>query len=67
MLEGKPVVKCNENTGEVLHPVGNGAVGIDIGPQTIAYVSDTELALKELADRVNNIERDKRVLQRKLD
>lgn len=66
-LEGKPIVKCSKDTGEVLHPVGSGAVGIDIGPQTIAYVSDNEVALKELADKVNNIEQKKRVLQRKLD
>ena len=66
-LEGKPAVKYDRNTGEVRHPVGSGAVGIDIGPQTIAYASDTEVALKELADKVNNIEQKKRVLQRKLD
>ena len=67
MLEGKPAVKVNKNTGEILHPVGQGAVGIDIGPQTIAYVSDKEVDLKELANHVNDIEREKRVLQRKLD
>ena len=67
MLEGKPVLKYDESTGEVRHPSGNGAVGIDIGPQTIAYVSDNEVELKELADQVNNIEREKRILQRKLD
>jgi len=67
MLEGKPVVKVNKNTGELLHPVGHGAVGIDIGPQTIAYASEKEVALKELADQVNNIEKEKRILQRKLD
>lgn len=66
-LEGKPVIKCNKETGEILHPVGSGAVGIDIGPQTIAYASESEVALKELADQVNNIEQEKRILQRKLD
>ena len=67
MLEGKPAVKFDKKTGEVRHPVGTGAVGIDIGPQTIAYVSDNEVKLQELADRVNNIENEKRILQRKLD
>lgn len=67
MLEGKPAVKVDKNTGELRHPSGQGAVGIDIGPQTIAYVADDEVALKELADQVNNIEREKRILQRKLD
>ena len=67
MLEGKPVIKCRKETGEILHPVGSGAVGIDIGPQTMAYASESEVALKELADQVNNIEHEKRVLQRRLD
>ena len=67
MLEGKPVLKRDKNTGEVCHPVGSGAVGIDIGPQTIAYVSDSEAVLKEIADQVISIEKKKRILQRKLD
>lgn len=67
MLEGKPVIKRNKKNGNVLHPVGIGMVGIDIGPQTIAYVSDTTAMLKELADEVKNIEREKRVIQRKMD
>ncbi len=67
MLEGRPVIKYDKHTGEILHPVGCGAVGIDIGPQTIAYVAEEETALKELADKVNNIEREKRIIQRKLD
>lgn len=67
MLEGKPAIKYDMRTGEVRHPVGSGAVGIDIGPQTIAYVSDSEVKLQELADQVNNIENEKRILQRRLD
>ena len=66
-LEGKPAVKYNRQTGEVLHPIGHGKVGIDICPQTIAYAAENEVKLLELADRVNNIEREKRVLARKLD
>ena len=67
MLEGKPAVKVDAQTGEVKHPVGHGAVGIDIGPQTIAYAAEQEVGLLELADKVQNIEKEKRVLQRKLD
>lgn len=67
VLEGIPAIKRNRETGERIHPVGKGAVGIDIGPQTIAYVSQDESALLELADRVKNIEREKRLLQRKMD
>lgn len=66
-LEGKPVVKCDKTTGAPVHPAGHGAVGIDIGPQTIAYCSASEVNLLELADQVQNIEREKRILQRKLD
>ena len=67
MLEGKPALKCDQTTGEVRHPVGHGAVGIDIGPQTIAYAAETEASLQELADGVRNIEHEKRMIQRKLD
>ena len=67
MLEGKPALKCDARTGELRHPTGSGAVGIDIGPQTIAYASETETSLKELADGVRNVEHEKRLIQRKLD
>ncbi len=67
MLEGKPTVKCNPKTGEIRYPVGTGNVGIDIGTQTIAYSSESEVVLQELADKVNNIEHEKRILQRKMD
>lgn len=67
ILEGKPAVKVDKTTGKQKHPIGKGTVGIDIGPQTIAYVSETEVDLRELADRVDNIERKKLLLQRKMD
>ncbi|HBL84327.1 MAG: hypothetical protein A2Y17_07300 [Clostridiales bacterium GWF2_38_85] len=67
VLEGVPEPKINKKTGELLHPIGEGRVGLDIGPQTIAYVSDTEVGLTELADKVVSIEKEKRRLSRKLD
>lgn len=67
MLEGKPVVKVDRATGEVRYPVGHGPVGIDIGPQTIAYVANGEVELKELAEKVKDIEAEKQRLQRKMD
>lgn len=67
MLEGKPAFKYDKRTGELRHPLGSGAVGIDIGPQTIAYAAKSEAGLQELADQVQNIEHEKRILQRKLD
>lgn len=66
-LEGKPAIKHDPSTGEVKHPVGHGSVGLDIGPQTLAYVASSEVNLVELADRVQNIEQEKRRLQRKMD
>ena len=66
-LEGKPVVKREPVTGEAVHPVGSGVVGLDIGPQTLAYSAPGEAGLVELADQVQNIEQAKCRLQRKLD
>lgn len=66
-LEGKPAVKFDSSTGKLVHPVGRGAVGLDIGPQTLAYAAADEANLVELADQVQNIEQEKRRLQRKLD
>lgn len=66
-LEGKPVVKREPVTGEAIHPIGSGVVGLDIGPQTLAYSAPGEAGLVELADQVQNIEQAKCRLQRKLD
>ncbi|PSL43232.1 hypothetical protein B0H94_11155 [Salsuginibacillus halophilus] len=67
VLEGVPPKKTDRETGEVKQPRGIGKVGIDIGTQTIAVVSTTEVKLLELAPAVNTMEREKRILQRKLD
>lgn len=42
-LEGKPALKYSAETGKPIHSVGKGDVGIDIGPQTVAYASDKEV------------------------
>ena len=39
----------------VKHKLGKGIVGCDIGPQTIAYTSDSEVGLKNLAERGRSI------------
>jgi len=67
ILQCKPVIKTDPHTGELRHPVGHGVVGLDLGPQTLAYVSDKESNLVLLADRVEDIEHQKWLLQRKLD
>ena len=67
ILEETPPVKVNKDTGEIRNDIGTGRVGIDIGTQTIAYVSDYDTRLLELAPRVQNIENEKRRIQRYMD
>jgi len=62
-----PPKKFNKETGEIKHPLGQGDVGIDIGTQTIAVCSASDVKLLVLAPSVENIEKRKRVLLRKLD
>ena len=68
-IEGKAKPKFNKD-GSIRHKYGTGIVGCDIGTQTIAYTSDKECGLKNLAERGNAFiksEREERLLLRKLD
>ena len=67
VLEGVPPKKYNKGTGEIKNSIGNGNIGIDIGTQTIAFSSKSEVRLLELCPEVNNIEKEKKILMRKLD
>lgn len=67
IFKGDPPVKINKETGEIKHHIGKGDVGIDIGTSTIAYSSATDVKILELADKVQNIEDQKRRLLRKMD
>lgn len=67
VFKGTPPFKINKETGEIKRRIGVGNVGLDIGTQTIAIVSNTDAKLLELADRVQNIENEKRKLQRHMD
>ena len=67
VFKGNPPIKINRETGEVKHKIGCGEVGLDIGTQTIAISSKNDVKLLELADRVQNIENQKRILLRTLD
>jgi len=58
-FEGNPVIKSR--------PVGNGRVGIDIGTQTIAWSSDTEVRLAELAAGIKQNQKKIAELKRKMD
>jgi len=44
-----------------------GCVGIDIGTSTVAVVSETECVLKSLGEGIDVIEKEMRLLQRKMD
>ncbi|MCG4572888.1 transposase [Clostridium cochlearium] len=67
VLEGMPPIKINKKTGEIKNSIGSGRVGIDIGTQTIAISSEIDVKLLELAPGIDNIEKEKRILLRKLD
>lgn len=60
-------VKVDTETGKIKRTIGCGDVGIDIGTSTIAISSESDVKILELADKVQNIENEKRRLLRKLD
>ena len=47
--------------------MGSGRCGVDIGPSTAATVSETDCSLKVLAPEAESIEREQRILLRKMD
>ena len=68
-IEGKAKPKFNKD-GSYRHRYGTGVIGCDIGTQTIAYSSDTECGLRNLAERgdaISKSERKERILLRRLD
>ncbi|QST02528.1 transposase (plasmid) [Pontibacillus sp. ALD_SL1] len=58
ILEGQPYQK---------HSLGTEETGIDVGPSTIAVVSDTKAELKEFCSELVFLDKEKRRLQRKMD
>ena len=67
VFKGVAPIKIDKETGEIKHQLGSGDVGLDIGTQTIAIASNTDVKIFELSDKVQNIENQKRLIQRKLD
>ena len=68
-IEGKAMSKYDKY-GNPRHIYGKGTIGADIGTQTVAYTSDTEVGLKNLSERGNSIqtsERKERLLYRAMD
>lgn len=66
-LDGKPPLKVHPDTGELLHPLGTGRVGHDIGTQTIASVGKGNVLLTELADKVKGLDAELRRINRAMD
>jgi len=67
VFKGEKPVKRRKSDGSFVHVLGVGEVGIDIGTSTVAYASERSVRIVELADRAQGHEREKRLLQRKLD
>ena len=69
-IEGKPKPKFDKY-GKPRHQYGKGKIGADIGTQTVAYTSETEVGLKNLAERgkrsIKTSERKERLLLRAMD
>lgn len=67
VLGGIPPMKIEKETGGIKNEISEGVVGLDIGTQTMAISSKKDVKLLELASEINNIDKQKRLLQRKLD
>lgn len=68
-IEGKAKPKY-DRFGNPRHTYGNGMIGADVGTQTVAYTSDTEVGLKNLSERGSSIlysERKEHLLYRAMD
>jgi len=60
VLEGKPLIKDKNKPA-------NNIVGLDIGPSTIAIVSNEQAIIERFCDELKNKQKEIRRLQRKLD
>ena len=67
VLSGKPPVKVDQRTGEIMHTLGKGRVGNDIGPQTLATVSDNSASLVVFCERAQDIQKELRRINRAMD
>lgn len=67
VFKGENPAKRRKLDGSFVHILGEGDVGIDIGTSTVAYSSKTEVRDEELADKAQGMEREKQLLQHKLD
>ena len=59
-IEGRAKPKY-DRSGKPRHKYGKGKIGADIGTQTVAYTSDTEVGLKNLSERGRSIQKSERL------
>ena len=62
-IEGKAKPKY-DRYGNQRYKYGKGMIGADIGTQTVAYTSNTEVGLKNLSERGNSIQKSERLERR---
>lgn len=67
VLRGLPPIKYDKKTGLPKRYLGEGDVGNDIGTSTIAYVSENDVKIKELAPNAQAPENEKRRILRAMD
>jgi hypothetical protein len=67
VFSGLPPAKRCKETGFFKRKLGSGDVGLDIGTQTLAISSKTDVKMHVLADKVQSIENEKRRILRKMD
>lgn len=59
-IEGRAKPKYDKYSNP-RHKFSKGIIGADIGTQTVAYTSDTEVGLKNLSERGNSIQKSERL------
>jgi len=67
VFKGEKPAKRRKSEGSFVHVIGKGDVGIDIGTSTVAWSSENSVKIIELASKAQGHEREKNLLQRKLD
>lgn len=66
VFKGFPPAKRCKQTGFLKRTIGTGRVGLDIGTQTLAVVSNASVKMNVLADKVQFLENEKRLILRKM-
>ena len=67
VFKGEKPAKRRKSDGSFVHVLGKGDVGIDIGTSTVAWSSENSVKIIELASKAQGHEREKKLLQCKLD